>query len=461
MTKLTSGFQMQVPIQATDHSGQATPLTARYNHVERGGYNGHDVWMTDANGTFLTGGLDSPDTQADIEQIGGGSCYSLRPNISLTPKAKHYNTTVLVAQQRMDMFPISPTPALSRDLHPDLIGLDSQALKNLSHDYSSDFEDLTNEFEGEGMPADPALAHDPDDSFVMDDPSATDISPPPTEFEQLIQAGNFQKLMEDGDFQPLHLPSGHRCSASPSRTQPPTPSTPVNTPEKMPDSAIFENHPGDNSDNLLGDFPCAELPIPSSSTPTPVSTPSRRGCLSAAAIQSMADAYAAVDEILFRVSNEVNRSIGAVRKCYMANFSDSRKSGAWNLYERYFAIFREEEVTRSGIDDGTFREYFDNFMAQYDEEGAVNYMRAALDLNKLMGKKETLGKRAQTFKNHVKRVVAINKEGTLNRYHSLTILSGECMHEDAGLWALVATLGLENYAKSALGLDDDTLVVVF
>ncbi|KAG6913814.1 hypothetical protein DXG01_004139 [Tephrocybe rancida] len=363
---------------------------------------------------------------------------------------------------------MSPTPASANELHPDLLGLDAQLLENLSHDYSSDFEDLANKLDDKGVDAGTVadkgdLFHNPKDPFVMDD-SPIDEPLPPTEFERLIHSGDFNQVMEAGDFQELPVLIGPGISAIPSLAQP----TPADTPELATNSTILNSHGNKNENKCVNNFPCDNPPSPSMlpATSTP-STPSHRGRLSATAIKSMADDHTQIDKIFHCLSLKINQSIPALRTRYMANMQDSHKSGPWNLYKQFLARFHEEEVARSGIIDGTFCQYFDNFMEEHNMS-VENLMHAALNLDRLLLTKETLVKCAQDYAKHHQKLKVIVKDGMYNHFQTIAMSCGECMHKDAGLWLLTASPGLEkvllpsnmtiNFAEDGLRLNNNTLV---
>ncbi|KAG6905146.1 hypothetical protein DXG01_004553, partial [Tephrocybe rancida] len=169
----------------------------------------------------------------------------------------------------------------------------------------------------------------------------------------------------------------------------------------------------------------------------------------------MADGYTKIDDIFYQPSLGTKRTIESIRKRYMAHLRDRQESTMWNLYKQYFPFYQAEEVARSGIKDGSFQEYYDSFKNEYgDGMKALNYLHAALDLNQLAHKKETLAQRTNHFERHCDQYTFFNSR----RYQALTLVVGDGVHEDTGLWFIQTTPGLENFVEECLGIDNNTLV---
>ncbi|KAG6852331.1 hypothetical protein C0991_000695 [Blastosporella zonata] len=411
-------WNMQIA-QDLNNATDPAPITARYNRAEQG-LRDDAVSMQEDDQTFLTRGMpmqqeptggismqqDDNQYMEEDGQIGGGPGqdanggprYALRRNISLTPKGKHTAETLQAAQFRLDTVPPSPMPV--PDLHPDLLDLGDDVLESLSFDCTSNF---SSPLSGTGSDRDQLL-------------------PQPNEFDDIGPRDLFGDFLTTGEGQ---LPVS------------PGPSARINDP--------FVINGGQSLSPASSSFPA-----------TPSSSRKPGGRPSNATIAKMAATYDKIDQLFFDTSVHTNRSVDTIRKGYMARFKESRNGGPFNLYKQYYSCFSKEEVERSGLINGTVKDYYDSFMAEHGNL-AENLMRAALDLNRIMNKKETQAQRARFFDKHRQKVGHINADGALNCIHTFSLIVAECMHEDANLFAIEASPGLATFAER-LRLDDNTLI---
>ncbi|KAG6839553.1 hypothetical protein C0991_001574, partial [Blastosporella zonata] len=328
------------------------------------------------------------------KQVGGGPRYALRRKIPLTPKAKGLAETIHVAHARSNNFPASPTPTSTSPLHPDLVSLDEETLHSLSFDRTSDFD------------------------FSLTGSTGADKDNAETTEQNVEPRDLCADFLGAQGFQSVVLPAG--------------PSPP---------------NANSDSDPFIS-------PRRSSSSSVPTASPNGRP--TNAAIAELADTYIQVDKLFSQASVRTGRSVHDVRTRYMSKFKSPHHEGLFNLYERYHASFTRKEVERSGIVNGTNREYYESYIAEYGEL-SENLMRAALDLNRILNKKETQAQRARLFEKHRQRVNNINAEGALNRIHTFSLIVGECLHEDGNLYAIEATPGLVQFTQR-LGLDENTTI---
>ncbi|KAG6864057.1 hypothetical protein C0991_000510 [Blastosporella zonata] len=137
-----------------------------------------------------------------------------------------------------------------------------------------------------------------------------------------------------------------------------------------------------------------------------VSPPKSAGHPSNAVIGILAETYAKIDNLLMEASVQTNRSVDAIRKQYIGRFKIPQEGHLFNLYEKYFADFAEQEIKQSGIVNGSRQEYYENFMNKYSNLAKVT-MHAALDYSRVLNKKETQAQRAHFFDKHCQKISKI------------------------------------------------------
>ncbi|KAG6913472.1 hypothetical protein DXG01_006630, partial [Tephrocybe rancida] len=145
------------------------------------------------------------------------------------------------------------------------------------------------------------------------------------------------------------------------------------------------------------------------------------------------------NQLIFQAAEDTGLSFDVLRKQYHAQAKLSQEKNTWNLYEKYFPCYRAEEVDRCwedfkthGIMEFKIETCWPTFMEAYGDDAMV-FLQTKLNLDH-------------------------NKEAVFNRFQSVSILTGECVNEDVGLRAVIATPGLTNLFQERLKLDNNTII---
>ncbi|KAG6913978.1 hypothetical protein DXG01_003188 [Tephrocybe rancida] len=170
------------------------------------------------------------------------------------------------------------------------------------------------------------------------------------------------------------------------------------------------------------------------------------------------------NQLIFQAAEDTGLLFNVLRKQYHAQVKLSWEKNMWNLYEKYFPRYRAEEVDRCwedfkthGIMEFSTETCWPTFMEAYDDNAMV-FLRTKLNLDRVLTEKETIAQQSKSFASHKKKIMMLNKEAVFNRFQSVSILTGECINEDVGLRAIIATPGLTNLFQERLKLDDDTII---
>ncbi|KAH0584531.1 hypothetical protein H2248_010065 [Termitomyces sp. 'cryptogamus'] len=420
------------PAPAPDGGVEASSdYTMVLDNAERGDGIG-DVEMddnylafTDYQGPFAAlPGQDRGDSHIDPfaleeEQFGGGNTpgaprYSLRRNISLTPKAQNCSEAHNAAQHRQNTIPGSPTPqaAVDNDLD-DFKDLSPSIVSRLAHNYSSPVSE------------------------------SAEASAAAIDGEHIHPRSLYNAFMKASDFQGVILPG-----PAPTTTSPLTPKQ-----NNLELAGPTETAPTTEMKTSM------ETTTTGTETETATLTPSHRGRRSAATNQKLLAFFCKVEKLFEDGSVDLERPPDMLKKIWKSNDKISRRESPWNTYQGYFSIYGDDELDRCKLESGTAADCFPSFIEEYGPHAEM-IMQAALQLKRVSTEKETMQQRTRSFEKHCQKVEKLNQEGVAQRFQSLTIIIGECVNEDASLATITATPGLENLFSTRLKLDKNSIIAL-
>ncbi|KAG6887514.1 hypothetical protein C0992_011983 [Termitomyces sp. T32_za158] len=427
------------------------------------------------NPPFYTGDtVDDPFFLGPTEQIGGGianhtpSRYSLRRNIPLTPKAQQCDAARKAAQHRAETIPASPT---SQTEFLDIIKtFDAETIASLDCANSSPF--LETPSPSAPAPVSPLGGE-------IDDDGRDKIQP------ELWPKSLFKEFLDAGEFQPLVIPPVPVTSTSTltsTLTKPPgpltSPSTLTSTSTSTATSTLTSNlTPTSTSTSQASISTSAPLDVERhpdstnlhwSSTPTSAShlsfmpTSSPKASPSSSQGRSLNREQAekcseAVTAIFKKFEKETGMPAECFRKYFVNQQKTIRQQTPWNIYQKYFSRFRQQELDRCGLNDGDARDCWPSFIATFGNE-AEDFLRSSLELDQVLSQTETVQQRDRTFRKFCQKVDKISKEGTFHHFQLVTIVVGECINEDASLAHISASPGLQNFFKDRLKLEDNVIM---
>ncbi|KAG6898743.1 hypothetical protein C0993_004589 [Termitomyces sp. T159_Od127] len=384
------------------------------------------------------------------EQIGGGFStpapprHGLQHNISLTPKAQQCDAAIKAAQHRAETIPASPTPVpdipynIQRDF---LDGLNDDIIATLDCMNSSPYIGTPSPTHQKLSPSDDihcskSLDNHLDNS-LLDEPKLQPKPQPKSLFEDFLNAG---------EHEPLVIPPGPVCSTSTIIDAKSRPQEPVSTTTAFSDDLRYSFTPVPNSRS-----PDKNL-TPISTLPLKGSSPSGSSC---SLNQEQAEKCTQAVNVLFtKFEEETGTPADYFRKHFLDKIKSIRHQTPWNLYQKYFSCFCQDELDRCMLVDA--RDCWPSFIAAFGKD-AKNFLHSLLKLDEVLSHKETMQQCTQTFHKFCQKVDRINKEGMFHRFQSVTIVVGECINEDAGLAHVSASPGLQKFFKDRLKLEDNVI----
>ncbi|KAG6899359.1 hypothetical protein C0993_011000, partial [Termitomyces sp. T159_Od127] len=405
------------------------------------------------------GGGSELSTSGMDEQAGDGpdapafGRYTFRRNIPLTPKAQHCHEALKAAQHRSVTVPRTPTPTPQPPQHIEhddfLDGLSAETIAGLAHDHTSNFEMS---------------------------PESSEDAPAPVGGNAPVHGGEVQPrwLLEDffqaGEFKRIQLPSGPRARSLPLGSGGAIATSNAvtfnaTTTSTVTTSTVSSSPPATTSCKSAGKVanssaPALDTPPPKHSSPgiSPGVSPSV-GRLSSDKLNYCNEKFSRIRGLFAETAQFVGRPTEVVQNWFFSSLKGSRSPNAWNMYQTFFANHREEELERCNLEEGTDVDCWPSFQEQH-RNGLEAFLRAALDLDRMLTQKQTFQQRSRSFTKYCGKMEKLIDEGAANRFQSFSIIVGDCVNEDKGLGVIYTSPGLENVKllKNRLKLNHDTML---
>ncbi|KAG6867710.1 hypothetical protein C0993_012018 [Termitomyces sp. T159_Od127] len=395
--------------------------------------------------------------------------WNLCQHVPLTPLGSNTLEGCNFARRRAEMV-ASPSQRTTISTQEFLNGLNDEVIASLACDCSSDFSSLETSPQTAPTATAPTACNEtinavedqntPSTGLVEQDSASVKGQKVTfhSRLEEFYAAGEFDNLV------PPPSPNTGATSKAPCTATPPVEreSAPVQGKNTMSHLLFEDLYVADEPNelpNLGSEAQCTntQTPMPSSSDTSnpfihePAITPASKhfasqqttpeGRLSNADLHQCEESFAMIQEIFLELSCLLSQPVSQIKKWFYSGLKGSRNKNSWNLYQAYFPKHREDELQRCGLEDGTDGTDSDCWPSFQEKWGNSTkaMLQAALDLDCVVTKKETLQQRARLFQKHCTKLEKLNQEGIEHRFQTITVtfVTNRLKLDDATILGLV------------------------